>query len=348
MNLLKLAALAALAGPLPAARPSTGSPLSAKRPRLTAIEDPTAQAGYQPGQHADARDRRRPPTSPTRCSRTRPRASSRTSAPTGSATSSPSSSPSTTARRSPTPPHASAPRPTRPVSAARSARSSAPKSPASMSTPPAASRLQVGIDRWRHGSVNRKESLADPGRRRRHPGPAQRQPRDRGPPGSAGQLRSPRPHRRRHRPPRGHPAPTTPSPPPRSPKPASPTAAAARSPMCSSRATASRSPTPSCPSDRRVHAASTPSPVTHSPIGAAGIGGLQKEPAYKGAQSPRLRPFPFLLRGRTSMGTRTPHAQSGSSPSRAACAPPSSSSPGLTRGFEPSRQRRANHAGGMI
>ena len=81
---------------------------------------------------------------------------------------------------------------------------------------------------------------ADQRRRRRHPVAAERQSGGRGQAGGAGQFRDPRTDRRRHRPAGGHPERQHHRLAARSPRPASPMAAAARSPTCSSRATASR------------------------------------------------------------------------------------------------------------
>ena len=83
-------------------------------------------------------------------------------------------------------------------------------------------------------------SVADQRRRRGHAGAAERQSRGRGQAGNPRQLRNPRTDRRRHRPPRRHPERQHHQFLARSRRPASPMAAAARSPTCSSRATASR------------------------------------------------------------------------------------------------------------
>ena len=112
-------------------------------------------------------------------------------------------------------------------------------------------RIHAGADRAsspptstlpeRRQGLGRPQGRAAHQRRRRgHAGAAERQPGDRGQAGGAGQFRSPRADRRRHRAAGGH----------RErqhhrlhqdrARPASPMAAAARSPTCSSRATASR------------------------------------------------------------------------------------------------------------
>ena len=87
MNLLKLTATAALVSLL--AGCSTMDQLASvgEAPKLTAIADPTAQPGYRPVQHADARGGAGLLPAQLAVLERRHAASSRTSAPTRSATS---------------------------------------------------------------------------------------------------------------------------------------------------------------------------------------------------------------------------------------------------------------------
>jgi flagellar L-ring protein FlgH len=151
MNALKFAALIVLASGLAGCSTFDKLATVGEAPKLTAIQDPTAQAGYKPV-YMPMPESSWPRTSQTRCSRTRHAASSRTSGRTRSATSSPWSSPSTTAPRSPTRPRAAAARAMRRASAECSARSSA-RSPGGL----------PGVDISADGSISTESALADGG-----------------------------------------------------------------------------------------------------------------------------------------------------------------------------------------
>ena len=69
MRLLSLSAILVLSVSLAGCGTMSRLANVGEAPVLTAIESPVEQPGYQPVHHADARDRRRRPTSPTRCSR---------------------------------------------------------------------------------------------------------------------------------------------------------------------------------------------------------------------------------------------------------------------------------------
>ena len=241
------------------AAPSTGCRNVGKTPTLSAIEDPTAQPGYKPVQMPMPTPEPRQLRLRTRSGARARAPSSRTSARARSATSSRYASASPTRPASTTPPSARAPSNEKHGDAEalrlrdRVLKTSCPTAvdPDSLVDTSKLSRIR----RRAPGSVTPLGGTGHQRRRGRHPGPAQRQPRDRGQAGNPRQLRGARADRRRRDPAGGHRAPTTPSNRPRSPRRASPMAAAARSPTSSSRATASRSWTSCCRSE-----ASPPSP----------------------------------------------------------------------------------------
>ena len=184
------------------------------------------------------RRRSRPPTIPIRCGATARAPSSRTSARIRSATSSPSRSTSPTRPRSPTTPSAAATMRRIPASTISSARRSCRSS-----TRPLPTRIftaDSNVVERRQGLGRPLGSAVDQCRRRGHAGAAERQSGDRGQAGNPRQFRSPRTDRRRRRAAGGHRERQHHRLATRSPRRASPMAAAARSPTCSSRATASR------------------------------------------------------------------------------------------------------------